>query len=118
MKNFENLNVWIESRQLVKDVYLLMRSCKDYGLKDQLQRATVSIMNNIAEDSEAGSDQMFIRYLNISKASCAEVKSMFYLCEDISICTSEEALKYRIRLNKIITGLQKLINYLKSADNS
>ena len=114
MRNFESLLVWKESRQLVKDVYLLMSNCKDYGLKDQIQRASVSIMNNIAEGSEAGSDLLFIRYLNVSKASCAEVRSMFYLCEDIKICTPEEADIYRQKLIKIASGIQRLIVYLKS----
>lgn len=113
MKNFESLLVWKESRQLVNEVYLMMTNCKDYGLKDQIQRASVSIMNNIAEGSEAGSDLLFIRYLNIAKASCAEVRSMFYLCEDIKICTLEEAYIYRDRLLKIASGIQKMIVYLK-----
>ncbi|MEI8085726.1 MAG: four helix bundle protein [Paludibacter sp.] len=79
MRNFEELRVWQDARILVKDVYLLMANCKDYGFKDQIQRAAVSIMNNIAEGSESGSDALFIRYLRISKASCGEVRSMSYL---------------------------------------
>ncbi|MDD2286121.1 MAG: four helix bundle protein [Paludibacter sp.] len=118
MRNFESLLVWKESRQLVKDVYFMMSNCKDYGLKDQIQRASVSIMNNIAEGSEAGSDLLFIRYLNISKASCAEVRSMFYLCEDIKICTPEEAYTYRDRILKIASGIQKMIFYLKRQTNN
>lgn len=113
MRNFESLIVWKESRLLVRDVYILMKNCKDYSLKDQIQRASVSIMNNIAEGSESGSDIHFIRYLNISKASCAEVRSMFYICEDIAICTPEEAEMFRDKITKIITRIQKLINYLK-----
>ena len=66
----------------MNDIYKMISNCKDYGFKDQIQRASVSIMNNIAEGSEAGSDALFIRYLKIAKASCGEVRSMLYLCED------------------------------------
>ncbi|MEA4975133.1 MAG: four helix bundle protein [Paludibacter sp.] len=116
MKDFENLNVWKESRQLVKDVYILMKNCKDYSLKDQIQRASVSVINNIAEGAESGSDMQHIRYLNISKASCAEVRSMFYLCEDIGACSPEEAKLFRDKTKIVITGIQKLINYLQSSN--
>lgn len=78
MRNFEELRVWQDARILVNDIYKMMSDCKDYGFKDQIQRAAVSIMNNIAEGSESGSDPLFIRYLKISKASCGEVRSMLY----------------------------------------
>ena len=67
-----------------------MSSCRDYGFKDQIQRAAVSIMNNIAEGFESGSDAKFLNFLNISRGSCTEVRSMLYLCEDLSFCTKEE----------------------------
>ena len=66
MRNFEELRVWQDARILVNDIYKMMSDCKDYGFKDQIQRAAVSIMNNIAEGSESGSDPLFIRYLKIS----------------------------------------------------
>ena len=62
MRNFEELRVWQDARVLVNDIYKTMSNCKDFGFKDQLQRAAVSIMNNIAEGSESGSDSLFIRY--------------------------------------------------------
>ena len=74
-------------------------------------------MNNIAEGSESGTDSLYIRYLNISKASCAEVRSMFYICEDIGICTLVEADSYRDRLLKIASGTQKMIVYLKTSND-
>jgi four helix bundle protein len=66
MRCFEELRIWQESRLLVKDIYALSNSLKDYGFKDQLQRASISIMNNIAEGSESGTDKLFVRYLNIA----------------------------------------------------
>ncbi len=61
MRNFEELRVWQDARLLVNDIYKMTEACKDYGFKDQIQRAAVSIMNNIAEGSESGSDPLFIR---------------------------------------------------------
>ncbi len=118
MRNFEELRVWQDARVLVKDVYLLMANCKDYGFKDQIQRSAVSVMNNIAEGSESGSDALFIRYLRISKASCGEVRSMSYLCEDLNYCSIESALNLRNKALIISASLQKFIEYLiKSKDN-
>ena len=64
-RSFESLRVWQDARKLVNDVYDMMESCHDYGFKDQLQRAAVSIMNNIAEGQESGSDAKLINFLNI-----------------------------------------------------
>ncbi len=66
MRNFPELRVWQDARLLVNDIYKTMSNCMDFGFKDQLQRAAVSIMNNIAEGSESGSDSLFVRYLKIS----------------------------------------------------
>ena len=81
------------ARNVVNDIYKMMESYKDYGFKDQIQRASISIMNNIAEGFDSGSDKKFISYLNISRASCSEVNSMLYLCEDFKICSSEDRIK-------------------------
>ena len=67
----------------------MMKECKDYSFRDQIQRAAVSIMNNIAEGFDSGSDARYASFLNISRGSCAEVYSMLYLCEDFKLCTPE-----------------------------
>jgi len=101
MPFFENLTIWKDSRVLVNDIYRIHQSFKDYGFKDQIQRAAVSVMNNISEGAESGSDATFIRYLRIAKASCAEVRSMLYLCEDFKICNLDEAEELRSKSTKI-----------------
>lgn len=88
----------------------MMATCKDWGFKDQIQRASVSIMNNIAEGSESGSDAKFVNYLNIAKGSCGEVRSMLYLCEDLSFCTSGERVALQTQLKKISTGIVHMID--------
>lgn len=76
-RSFENLRVWQDSRKFVNDIYDMMENCRDFGFRDQIQRAAVSIMNNIAEGCESGSDAKYIYFLNISKGSCGEVRSIF-----------------------------------------
>lgn len=95
-----------------------MHNCRDYGFRDQIQRAAVSIMNNIAEGFESGSDAKFLNFLQISKASCAEVKSMLYLCQDFGYCSSEERLKISQKIESITNGLWNLICYLNNNINT
>mgnify|MGYP001171444279 CR=1 FL=1 len=114
MRQFEELRIWQDSRILVSKIYSLTSKNKDFSFNDQIKRASISIMNNIAEGNDSGSDTMFIRFLNIAKASCSEVKSMLYLAEDIKICTSEEAENLRQDAKNISAGIFKLIDYLKN----
>ena len=111
-RGIENLYIWQEARTFVNAIYKMMASCKDWGFRDQIQRAAVSIMNNIAEGSESGSDAKFINFLNIAKGSCGEVRSMLYLCEDLSFCTPEERISLQSQLKKISTGIVRLTNSL------
>jgi len=118
MRNFEELRVWQDARVLVNDIYKTMSNCKDFGFKDQLQRAAVSIMNNIAEGSESGSDSLFVRYLKISKASCGEVRSMLFLCEDLQYRSVEASITLRNKTILISSSIQKLIEYLNKYNNN
>ncbi len=116
MRNFEELRVWQDSRELVNDIYKLTATFNDYGFKDQIQRASVSIINNIAEGSESGSDSLFIRYLKISKASCGEVRSMLYLCEDLEYCSADTSTTLKNKAILISSSIQKLIEYLNKSN--
>ncbi len=118
MRNFEELRVWQDARLLVNDIYKMTAICKDYGFKDQIQRAAVSIMNNIAEGSESGSDSLFIRYLKIAKASCGEVRSMLFLCEDLQYCSVDTGIILRNKTIIISSSIQKLIEYLNKSNNN
>jgi four helix bundle protein len=117
MRNFEELRVWQDARLLVNDIYKMTSTCKDYAFKDQIQRAAISIMNNIAEGSESGSDPLFVRYLKISKASCGEVRSMLFLCEDLHYCSADTAISLKDRAIIISSSIQKLIEYLNKSNN-
>jgi len=72
IKNFEDLEIWKIARRLTQEVYTLAQMPKlsrDYGLRDQMQRAAVSIMSNIAEGFERGGNQEFVQFLYVAKAS-------------------------------------------------
>lgn len=111
-RSIENLYIWQLSRNIVNDIYNLMKDCKDYGFKDQIQRAAISIMNNIAEGFDSGSDKKFTSYLNISRGSCSEVNSMLYLCEDFKICNKKERISLQNKIKIISSGCIKMIKSL------
>ena len=114
--NFESLRVWQSSRVLVNAVYDMMSDNKDWGFRDQIQRAAVSIMNNIAEGFESGSDAKFINCLNIAKGSCSEVRSMLYLCKDRSFCTPEQFEGLRQQALSLNNQLYRFIQYLNNKE--
>ncbi len=89
-----------------------MANNRDFGFKDQIQRAAVSIMNNIAEGFEYNSDPVFVRYLNIPKGSCSEVKSMLYLCEDLGYCSQEQRVSLQSKVLDVSSGIYNMIIYL------
>lgn len=111
-RSIENLYIWQMARNVVNDIYNMIDSYKDYGFKEQLQRASISIMNNIAEGFDSGSDKKFISYLNISRGSCSEVNSMLYLCEDLKICDKEQRISIQNKIKIISSGCIKLIKSL------
>ena len=113
-RGIENLFIWKEARIVVNDIYELMKNCKDYAFRDQIQRAAISIMNNIAEGSESGSDAKYINFLNISKGSCPEVRSMLYLCEDFKICSSEDRIKIQEKTRILSAGISNLIQKISN----
>jgi four helix bundle protein len=85
IEKFEDIIAWQKARVLTKEIYTSTRVglfAKDYGLKDQIQRASVSTMANIAEGFERGGDREFMQYLSTSKGSCGEVKSHLYVALD------------------------------------
>lgn len=115
IKNFEELAVWKMAREIVNMVYSDFRNCRDFGFRDQITRAGISIMNNIGEGFCRNSDAEFKQFLNISKGSTGEVKSMYYIAEDLNYITNEEALKRRDKSQQLINSISKFIQYLKSS---
>jgi len=86
----------------------------DFGFHNQIQRAAVSIMNNIAEGFERSTNPDFVRFLDIVKASCGEVRSMYYTAEDLSYVLNEVALERRNKAKQLSAGIAKLQSHLRS----
>ena len=80
---FEDLEIWKEGMRLCVQIYNLLKDFKDFGLKDQIQRASVSIPSNIAEGYERQTDKELIHFLYIAKGSCAEVRTQLYLLKSL-----------------------------------
>ncbi|MEI3421806.1 MAG: four helix bundle protein [Butyricimonas faecihominis] len=95
---FEDFKIWQDARLLVNQVYLYTAGVKDYGFNDQVRRAAVSVMNNIAEGYEAGGNVMFKKFLQISRGSCGEVRSMLYLAKDLKIYRRNKGKRVIVRL--------------------
>ena len=115
VKNFEDLAIWKMSRDIVNQVYSDFRECRDFGFRDQITRAGVSVMNNISEGFWRGSDAEFKQFLYVSRGSAGELKNMYYLAEDQAYIVKEEAKARRDKAQQLINSISSLIKYLKSS---
>jgi four helix bundle protein len=110
---FEDIIAWQKSRELVIKVYNIFKESKDFGFKNQIERASVSVMNNIAEGFERRTNNEFRYFLYVSKGSVGEVRSMLYLALDLKKISKEdfnELYNLTNEISKILTGLIKTIN--------
>ena len=118
IERFEELKSWQKARELVNLIYDLTSSVPfshDYELRNQIRRAACSVMHNIAEGFDAGSNPEFIRFLKMSRRSASEVQSQLYLALDqdyIDDPDLENAYGIATEIKKLINGL---IRYLKKA---
>ncbi len=76
---FEDIKAWQKSKTLTVMIYNLVKDFRDFGYRDQIQRCSVSIMNNIAEGFERRLNKEFKQFLFIAKGSCGELRSMIHL---------------------------------------
>lgn len=111
IRKFEDIVAWQKARELCKHIYTVtknQRFSKDFGLKDQIQRSSVSIMSNIAEGFERGSNNEFIQFLYIAKGSCGELRSQLYVALDQGYMASKEFDK----IIKLASEVSRLTYYL------
>lgn len=113
--SFENLLVWKVSQETAILLYKLTSNWKDYGLKDQIQRAVVSVVSNIAEGYERGSKQDFVRFLFIARGSVAEVRAQSYIARDLGYLKNSDFEVLYDKLDHIARMLGKLISSNKGA---
>jgi four helix bundle protein len=122
VRQFEDLHVWQDARQLVGAVYSASKARvfnQDFGLRDQIRRASVSTMSNIAESFERGSRKEFVQFLNIAKGSNGEVRSQLCVAVDQKYISETEFNSLRELSMALSKKLSAFIRYLEGyAGNS
>ncbi len=116
IERFEDILAWQKARVLAKEMYSsteIGTFARDYGLKDQIQRAAVSAMSNIAEGYERGGDKEFVQFLSMAKGSCGEVRSDLYVALDQGYITQlkfDELCGDTLEVERLLSGFMA---YLK-----
>ena len=115
---FEDLEVWKSARELTNRIYKITTYgafSKDYGLRDQIRRASVSIMSNIAEGYERGGNQELIQFLSIAKGSCGEVRCQLYIAGDQDYITQQELKPLIEQCKRISIMINNFMEHLKGS---
>ena len=118
---FEEIEAWKTVRELTRMVYAFTEQgkfSKDFGLKNQIQRASVSVMINIAEGFESRTQPQFLEYLGRAKASAGEVRCQLYVAIDLQYITQEEFGRVFDIADKSSRQLERFMNYLESHPQS
>jgi four helix bundle protein len=116
---FEELEVWKLAREIVNEIYRVTRKqaiSKDWGLRDQIQRAAVSVMSNIAEGYERGTNKEFVQFLFVARASAGEVRSLLYVASDQEYVERKTFDDLTAKLCMISKQLKGFINYLQATN--
>lgn len=109
---FEEIIAWQKAQELTVIIYRKFNDIKDYSYKDQILRASTSIMNNIAEGFERKSNKDFSKFLFIAKGSCGEVRSMVHLGQSLKYLSDADATDLIIKtieISKMLSGLIKAL---------
>ena len=115
VERFEELIAWQKARVLTRDVYRATGAgefARDFGLKDQIRRAAVSIMSNIAEGFERGRPSEFHQFLSVAKGSCAELRAQLYVALDAGYIGDgrfDELMTKAVEVGRIIGGLRSAV---------
>ena len=121
IEKFEEIKAWQSAREVVNRIYKISQNEKfrrDYSLGDQIKRASISIMSNIAEGFERGGRGEFHQFLSVAKASCAEVRSLLYVALDIKYIDKTEFRKIMDKaeeVGRIVGGLRASVDKQRKA---
>jgi four helix bundle protein len=121
IERFEDLIAWQKARKLTSEIYKVTnqgRFVHDFGLKDQIRRAAVSSMSNLAEGFERGRPTEFHQFLSVAKASCAEVRSQLYVALDagyLDTPTFEALMSQATEVGRIVGGLRIAVDRRREA---
>ena len=112
IQKFEEITAWQKSKELNIIIYKIFSNCKDFSFKNQIERASVSIMNNIAEGFERQTNREFKNFLYISKGSCGEVRSMISLAIELKYIDEnnfKDVYEKCVEISKILSGFIKTL---------
>ena len=118
IERFEDIESWKKSRELAKSVYRITLNqpfARDFGLRDQIRRASVSILSNIAEGFERDGDKEFVQFLSLAKGSCGEVRAQLYVALDQQYIAAEEFSSLSASATEISRMLSGFIKYLRQS---
>jgi len=119
IERFEDIQVWQKARELVKSIYYATSGTysfkQDFSLKDQIRRAAISVMSNIAEGYARRSDKAFANFLHIAHGSAAEVQSQLYIALDLKYITQADFNKAYALCEEINRQTQTFIKYLNTS---
>ncbi|MBZ5553630.1 MAG: four helix bundle protein [Acidobacteriia bacterium] len=118
IERFEDIEAWRVARELAKDTYRITSNAKfgrDFCLRDQMRRASVSILSNIAEGFERSGDKEFQQFLALAKGSCGELRSQLYIALDQQYVSEEQFAETRLKSEEVSKMLAGLIRYLRGA---
>lgn len=118
IERFEDIEAWKLARQLTRAIYECSKTgnfAKDFGLKNQMRRASVSAMSNIAEGFERGGAKEFIQFLSMAKGSSGEVRSQLYVALDQNYLTETKFCESYNAADKISRMISGLMTYLQSS---
>lgn len=119
IQRFEEIEAWQVARELTRSIYECSKAgafAKDFGLRDQIRRAAVSVMSNIAEGFERGGSAEFLQFLSIAKGSAAEVETQLYVALDQGYVTEQKFRELQALVRSIVRLLMGFMNYLKTSD--
>jgi len=114
---FEDIQAWQTARELTNLVYTLTNRAgfnRDFGLRDQIRRAVVSVMSNIAEGFESRTDVQFINFLGTARASAGEVRAQLYIAHDQGYLKDEEFNETYVLAEKCARQVARFISYLEA----
>jgi len=118
---FEDIEAWKTARELTRIIYALTEHgqfAKDFGLKNQIQRASVSVMSNIAEGFESRTQAQFVEYLGHSKASAGEVRCQLYIALDLKYLTQDQFIHAFDLADKSSRQIARFMDYLETHPQS
>ena len=121
VRRFEELQAWQKARELVREIYRTSadgRLSKDFGLRDQLCRAAVSTMSNIAEGFARSSDKDFAHFLDIAKGSAMEVQSLLYVALDVGYVDQQTFERLYKLADETISLIVRFSSYLRKRPDS